>query len=145
MDNRWLHVWEDEQEAQAFCEEFRAETHDAKWHVEDLPASADASVGPLMPVVIYVTRQSLGSTFAIHPHSRTAIRRRFRDARPVSNIYVEYITQSDFEATHGPIWDHIAMVLTGLSAEQLAELGGYQVIDPRTERIVYDPSAAAAL
>jgi len=142
--NRWLYVWPDRPQAQAFCDEIRRETGDPNWDVRDLPESTSVSPGPLMPIVIYMTWQSLGNTFVLHPHSRTAIRRRFPKARQVSSISVEYLTRSDFEQTHGPIWDHIALVLTGLSSEQLAELGGYRIYDPATEQTVYESCAVAA-
>jgi hypothetical protein len=95
-----------------------------------------------MPIVIHVTRQSLGATFTLHPHSRTAIRRRFPSTRQVYSIYIEHGTEFDFEQTNGLTWDHIAMVLTGLSLEQIEQLGGYCVFDLVAEQTVYDSTSA---
>jgi hypothetical protein len=136
--NRWLYVWEDRQEADAFCKEIQSETRDTNWEVRVLDPSIPASRGPIMPVVINVTRQALGITAALHPHSRTAIRRRFPNARRVSSVYVEYETEAEFKHAHGPMWDEIALVLTGLTADQLQELGGYRVFDPVAEKTVYE-------
>jgi hypothetical protein len=143
--NRWLYVWGDRREAEKFCEELKAETRDNKWYVRELAAGTEVSSGPLARVVILMRRHSLGAELSLHPHSKTLIRRRFPEARPVSSISIEWSTKSDFEGEHGPIWDHIAVVLTGLSLEQLAALEGYQVYDLMAERAVYDSQAALAV
>ncbi len=138
--NRWIYVWEDEGDAQSFCDDIRKETHDDKWYVDPLDERTPISHGPLMPVVIRLTRQSHGFTFTLHPHSRSAIRRRFPDSHQASSLVIDYGTHTDFEQAYGPIWDHVAMALSGLSLEQLNQLGGYRVYDPATDTDVYDTS-----
>ena len=64
--NRWLYVWADREEAEAFCDEIQKETRDRKWHVLPLPDSVQPSHGPLMPIVIYMTRQTLGRHLTAH-------------------------------------------------------------------------------
>lgn len=39
-------------------------------------------------------------------------------------------TVSDFEKLHGPLWKQIVSMLTGLSWEQIAGLGGIKIYDP---------------
>ena len=51
---------------------------------------------------------------------------------------------SDFEQQHGPIWDHVAMVLTGLSFDQLQGIDGYQILDLKRERTIHDSQATVA-
>lgn len=136
--NRWLHVWADKEAAETFCAELQAETRDKKWYVRQLAAGTQPSEGSLVRVVILMRRQNLTADFSLHPHSQTLIHRRFPDAHPVSSISIEWTTKTDFERQHGPIWDHIAPVLTGLSKKQLETLGGYQVYDLKSERTVFD-------
>jgi hypothetical protein len=136
--DQWVYVWQNEGDARSFCDEIRRETSDDKWYVRELDDLTRISQGPLMPVIIHMTRQSLGCTFSLHPHSRSAIRRRFPQAHQASSLSIEYGTRTDFEQTCGPIWDHVAITLSGLSLEQLAELGGYRVFDLEAESVVHD-------
>lgn len=84
--NRWLYVWPDRPQAQAFCDEIRRETGDPNWDVRDLPESTSVSPGPLMPIVIYMTWQSLGNTLRKQdPGSR-----RRRSARVTGAVERDY-------------------------------------------------------
>lgn len=136
--DRWLYLWQEEEEARAFCEEIRQETRDKDWSVRELEDSTAISQGPLMPVIIQMRHQSLGQTFDLHPHSSSAIRRRFPQARQASNLSIEYGRDLNIEETYGPIWDYIAIMLSGLSHEQLADLGGYQIVDLKTDSVVHE-------
>lgn len=142
--NRWLYVWPRREDAEEFCNELKAETRDDRWNVREVAGGTQPSTGPLARVVILMRRHSLGADFSLHPHSRTLIRRRFPEARSVSSISIEWSTRGEFEQQHGPIWDHIALVLTGLNTEQLEILEGYQVYDLMAERVAYDSRVPAA-
>ena len=137
-ENRWVYVWPSQEDAESFCKEIRKETHDKNWQVQEVENGTEISSGPLMPVIVYMTRQSIGCTFTLHPHSRSAILRRFPQSQQVSSVAIEYGTKFDLEQAHGPIWDHVALVLSGLSLEELATLGGYRVLDLTNEKIIYD-------
>lgn len=147
-DNRWLHVWEDRADAEEFRAAISQETRDSKWYVRELHAETPSSPGPLTPVTIVMVRRSLGMTFSLHPHSRALVRRRYPDAQQVSSISVEYGTRHEFEELHGPIWEHVAIMLTGLSIDQLDQLEGFEIIDASTWQSVYasfrDPAHHAA-
>jgi hypothetical protein len=70
----------------------------------------------------------------------------YRDAgnkRHEFEAYVRLLEKRGIDWTNA-IWDHIAVVLTGLSLEQLAALDGYQVYDLMAEKTVYDSRAAVA-
>jgi hypothetical protein len=142
--NRWLYVWGNQEEAEAFCHELQSETHDDKWVVRELPANVRPSPGPLTPVVILMRRHSLGAEFSLHPHSRTMIQRRFPEAKLVSSLSIELATMQDFEHQHGPRWRQIAMVLTGLNEEQLSQLGGYRIIDLLRDNAIAEDALANA-
>jgi len=142
--NRWLFVWANKGDAENFCADLQTETRDKKWYVRELSPETEPTEGSLARVVILMRRQNLNADFSLHPHSRTLIHRRFPNSRPVSSITIEWTTKDDFEQVHGPIWDHIAMVLTGLSIEQLETIDGYQVYDLKTEQTVFDSQAIHA-
>ena len=50
--------------------------------------------------------------------------------------------QQDDEREHGPVWDQVIMLLSGLSADQINELGGYRVYET-VVRTLYESAAAS--
>jgi hypothetical protein len=131
---RWLYAWGTRAEADRFALRLREETGKSDWQVYDLPHAAP-SAGPLGPVVILIGRQSDGLSYMLSPSSKKLIRKKF----PGSNIapggvFISTATPSDNETVQGPIWDQVAIILTGLSLDQLEQLDGYQIYDPLTHR-----------
>ena len=135
--NRWLYVWPNREAAEAFCQELRSETRNDRWHVREVADGAEGTAGSLARVVILMRERSLGADFSLHPHSRALIRRRFPDAHMVSNVSIEWGRHRELDE-HEPLWDHVALVLTGLSMEELETLEGYQVYDLKSERTIHD-------
>ncbi|MCI0456092.1 MAG: hypothetical protein L0Z62_03815 [Gemmataceae bacterium] len=89
---------------------------------------------PTGPLVIYVGRQGHGVVYELSPASHTRIRTSFPEARPAAFLNLAYHpTPLPFEALHGPTWGQVALLLTGLTAEQLQTLGGIRLHDPQTE------------
>lgn len=136
--NRWLYVWENREDADAFCAELQGETRDQKWYVRNLPDLLEASSGTLTPVIVLMRRNSLGAEFSLHPHSRALVRRRFPTARMVNSVSIETETLDDFQQQHGPIWEHVAQVLSGLDAASLTEVGGFRIVDSASDQIVFE-------
>ena len=135
--NQWLYVWDDQTLALAFRDELRRETKDVKWELRELHPGTPISEGPLMLITILMRRNSRGADFALHPHSQRFIQRRFPDSHSIASISIESTTLDDFQRQHGSIWDHIAQVLSGLTMEKLASIGGFVIVDPAREQIVY--------
>src|SRR5947209_2402248 len=143
---RWAYVWNTQEEAQPFAEELKEETGDSRWRVEH--TAAPPSNGPFGPVLIQLARRSDGLGFALHPLSRAMIRQTFPDATPgATNAFINTQTWNDFVKTQGSLSDLVEELLpslTGLSMEQLTDLG-YAVIDADNDRTwVYVPPAGAA-
>jgi hypothetical protein len=118
-----------------FVARIQQDTENPGWQVYELP-QVEPSTGPLGPIEILVGRQSDGCTYSLHPTSRKLIRRRFQSARLVPSLFIAADTRADFEAAQGPVWDQIAMILTGLSKQQMDELGGVRVYDPVNKRVL---------
>jgi hypothetical protein len=142
--NRWLYVWAERTDAEHFRDELRHETHDLNWLVHELPDTVQPSHGPLTPLVVIMRRHSLGADFTLHPHSRALLQRRFPQARAVSSVSIETSALHDFEQQHGPIWEQIVQVLTGLTPPQLAQLGGYRIVDPIHDQTVFEDNLVNA-
>lgn len=88
------------------------------------------------PLKISVGRQAHGCAYQLHPRSRLVVEREYPTTRVVPSVFVGYETQADFEATHGPLWKQIAMILTGLTWSQLKKLGGIAIYDPAAGKVV---------
>lgn len=128
---RWLPVWQDRTDAEHFARDLKREDRKA-WHVFAVD-NANVSRGPLGPVDIYVTPHSDGCVYGLDPYSGRLIRKRFPNTRLVHTISIRSEMKPDFRTAQGHLWDQVARMLTGLTDEQLAELGGYRLYDPRSK------------
>jgi hypothetical protein len=88
------------------------------------------------PIRIDIGRDSEGATYELHPLSRRRIEKEFPGVRSAPQVYVGYKTRTEFEELHGPMWKQIAMILTGLSWEQMEKLGGVVIYDAGERREV---------
>jgi len=135
-NKRWLYVWKTETEANAFAKELQKRTGQP-WVVQ--PVVAEASEGPLGPLMVQLVRQGDGLTFGVHALSRAMIRSAFPDARSrVSTVFVNPETWNDFRRERGGLSDLVREILpnlTGLTCEQIDTLG-YSVIDTITDETI---------
>jgi hypothetical protein len=134
---RWLYAWASKGEADHFAARLREETGNPDWEVYDLPGVVP-SAGPLGPVVILIGRQSDGLSYTLSPSSKKLIWKKFPTSNIAPSVFISTTTQSDFEGIHGSIWEQVAIILTGLSSAQIEQLGGYQIYDPVTRRILHE-------
>jgi hypothetical protein len=143
---RCVYVWNTQEEAQQFADELKEQTGDNGWRVE--PTAAPPSNGPFGPVLIQLARRSDGLAFALHPLSLALIQEAFPNSAPgATSAFINTQTWNDFLKTHGSLGDLVAELvpsLTGLTGEQLTDVG-YAVIDADSDRTwVYVPPAGAA-
>ena len=141
----WVYVWNTPEEAQQFADELKEQTGENGWRVES--TAFPPSNGPFGPVLIQLARRSDGLVFALHPLSFAMIREALPNATPgATNTFIDTQTWNDFLKTQGSLNDlveEIAPSLTGLSMDQLTDLG-YAVMDADTDRTwVYVPPAGA--
>ncbi len=142
----WVYVWNTQEEAQQFADELKEQTGVNGWRVDR--TAAPPSNGPFGPVLFQLARRSDGSVLALHPLSLAMIREAFPDAAPdATNAIINTQIGNDFLKTQGSFSDLVEEIvpsLTGLSLEQLTDLG-YAVIDADTDRTwVYVPPAGTA-
>jgi hypothetical protein len=129
---RWLHVWDKREEADRFAKELRKATKDRSWRVYEVDPPC-VSQGPIGPLEIHYTCQRSGYTYYLSGYTELVLQQRFLQACQVQSVFIETDTNKDFEASQGPIWDYIAIILTGLTPKQLDQMGGYHVRDPITD------------
>ena len=86
------------------------------------------------PIVIFRSVNRDGATFALDRRSLARLREKFGDAvHSRTRLFVSHETEADLEAVHGSIAGQVVLMLTGLSEERLAEIGGVRFRDPVTE------------
>lgn len=80
-------------------------------------------------IEIEVGRQMDGLTFRLSPESKDILRGSVPDTILNSKIFISYDTKADFESTWGAVWEHVAMLLTGLPLERLRQFGRVRFVD----------------
>ncbi len=45
--------------------------------------------------------------------------------------------KQEFPARHKPLWERMVMMLTDLTLGQIAELGGFCIYNPDTEKVIW--------
>ena len=143
---KWPHVWNDRKVAEQFASRLRHVTGNRDWEVYDLsPRStlAGGSNGQFGPVQILVGRQGDGTSYSLHPNSLKLIRQRFPQVHPRPTVFIGSNPHADIEASVGPIYNQVVRCLTGLRLSQLKEIGGFRVVDPLTNLVLYQSDSVA--
>jgi hypothetical protein len=133
----WLATWSREVDARQFAADVRQETENDNWKVYAVP-DGKPSTGPLGPIEILVSCRSDGCGYGLSPLSQNLILKRFPQAILAPTVFIATWIPSEMEKTQRPIWEQVARILTGLSEDQLNQLGGYRVIDYRSKRVLQE-------
>jgi hypothetical protein len=94
------------------------------------PFSVEKPNGPLY---IFVGRQHDGAVYELGPRTEMRLEKAFPHARRLPSVLLGYDKQEDFEPLHGPLWEQVAQMLTGLTIAQISDLGGFRLYDPADE------------
>ncbi len=95
-----------------------------------------------MEIVVEVGEQSNGATFSLSPRTRAFFRARGHSLPGASSLFVSNDTRKAFEQIYGPMSPQIVSILTGLPEDEIRR-SGYSFVDPATEHILLEFSAAA--
>ncbi|MEM7531217.1 MAG: hypothetical protein AAF639_03500 [Chloroflexota bacterium] len=79
-----------------------------------------------------------GFTFRLEPLDRAWVENNILNKQRVPSVYIGLDKASDFSQIHDDILNQIFMLLTGLTIEEINELGGIKIENPLTRQIVYD-------
>lgn len=91
-------------------------------------------------IVVEVGKQMDGATFQLSPQTRASLASQTGKQLPAASVFVSYGTRSDFEKARGPAWGHIVALLTGLSEDQIHRMGGFSVVSPTDNEILFESS-----
>jgi hypothetical protein len=151
--NRWLYVWTNKILAERFARELGARLHDPSWFVHEfeLPDDhvPDEARGPLAPLTIVSIPTSEGTEFRLEAKSQERILQHFPNARMKGQVKLPQLVlipsqvRKVYERQHGPVWDQVIIILTGIPEEAIDRLGGIRIID-EDGRVLHErlPSAA---
>ena len=98
------------------------------------------NLSQISKITICVSEQLDGYTCALDSWSRISPKIRDSEELPAS-VFISHGTKGHFELFHGSTWKYITEILTGYSAADLRASGGIVFVDPRTEEILFEPSA----
>jgi hypothetical protein len=138
---RWLYVWRDRAAAQAFARELGARTGDTSCAVQECDLPADDS-GPLAPLDVIAEPVADGTRSRLSTASQERIMRRFPSARLAGEVILSHQAQQTFERERGPVWPRVISLLSGLTLDQVNELGGYRVYES-VVRTLYESAVAS--
>jgi hypothetical protein len=132
--NRWLYVWKDKQQAERFASELGERLRDRSWYVHefDMPEDqlSEEQRGALTALTIISIPMSEGTEFRLESSSQERIIAHFPNARVVGKVAFPAQVRQDYERQHGPVWDQVILLLTGIPDEALERLGGVRIVTP---------------
>lgn len=89
-------------------------------------------------LTVLVGKQKDGYVFRLKPSSKRELLQEKDLQDTVSSVFISYDTKHDFEQIHGQVWDQVITLLTSMSLKKLNQVGGFVVVDPSTDQILYD-------
>ena len=133
--DRWLYVWQSKPLAERFAREIRARLRDSAWFVHELDLSEPAQRGPIAPLTILSIPTSEGTEFRLEPTSQERILTHFPNARPAGKVAFPAQVRADYERQHGPVWDQVIALLTGIPEDAVTHLGGIRIATPEGQTL----------
>ena len=132
-DNHWLYVWKDRTQAERFARELGDRLRDPSFFVKEIKVPTEER-GPLAPLTILSIPTREGTVFRLTARSQGRLMQHFPNATLSGDVAlprdVLYPTgvREDFQRQHGPVWDHVIAILTGLTEDAIARLGGIRIL-----------------
>jgi hypothetical protein len=90
------------------------------------------------PLVIRVGWDWEGAVYVLHPWTKRRVQQAFPQARMIPKVFLAYEKKEDFETLHGPYLQIVGAMLTGLTVDQIAQLGGLRIIEAVEESVVWE-------
>jgi hypothetical protein len=142
-ERRWLYVWRDRAPAQAFARELGRRTRDSSWMVDECEVPEEGT-GPLVPLDVIAEPVPDGTAYRLSTASQERILKRFPNASLSGEVILSHQAQQvqERERGRGAAWDRVVGLLSGLSRDQVIELGGYRVFETIV-RTLYESAATS--
>ena len=79
-----------------------------------------------------------GAVYSIHPLGMLRMKERYPDVVPLEDIMLGHTRAADFEKLNPLRWEPMVLMLTGLTPEQLADLGGVRIYNTEDGGVVWE-------
>ena len=89
-------------------------------------------------ILIDVGIQRDGYTFRTDPRSRVWLEKTYPNQPRVASVFIGFDQHQDLQQIPQSIWQQVVQLLTGLSFEEINQIGGFVVTDPQTEQEVFN-------
>jgi hypothetical protein len=90
------------------------------------------------PLLIRVNLAVNGSIYELDPLSKRRIEKEFPEAQGLPSVFFGYASKDEFESRHGRLWELAGTLLTGLTLEQIGQLGGMRIYYPREKKVIWE-------
>ncbi len=90
------------------------------------------------PLEIAVGWQGNGGVYMLQPWDKQRVQETYPEAVIIPAMMVGYDRTEDFTRFHRPHWQQITLMLTGLTPEQIARLGGVRLWDPEAKKVLWE-------
>ena len=133
---RWLYVFDDEASAKELVDELKQHTQDPGWEVA--PVEGTVEEGPLRPITVEASWTATSIGIGLDPIMEEALQTRYPRQAKYWEIWLKLTQEGRQPAAEElrELTGQLLPVLTGLSPEQLGVYGGFEVVDPVTERVL---------
>lgn len=97
----------------------------------------------MTPIIVDTGMQATGATFRLNYKTREMLASRIPDwSRPCDYVFIGYDFPGKVDRIRGSMWAQVVMLLTGLDEEQIRTLGGFRIVIPVDEEVVFESLAA---
>jgi hypothetical protein len=90
------------------------------------------------PLLIRIHIESNGVTYSLDLWSKDRAEAVSPGAARIPLVFFGFNKEADWESLHRPFWPVAATLLTGLTMDQIGQLGGVRIEDPRQKRLVWE-------
>ena len=97
-------------------------------------------------LLIHLHVEANGVTYALDPLSEDRADAVSSHAPRIPLVFFGFDKEAEWESLHRPLWPLTATLLTGLTMDQIGQLGGVRIEDTMNNRVVWEwrPEAATA-
>jgi hypothetical protein len=89
-------------------------------------------------LLILLGIQHDGGVYGLDFRSRERIKEAFPDVEPLPMVMLGHRRDTEFDRLHPRRWEVMVPLLTGLTKDQIARLGGVRIYDTDNERLVWE-------
>jgi hypothetical protein len=93
-------------------------------------------------ITALIGKQGDGLVFQLTSQSRERVQAQSTYQALPKSVFIAFDLRDDFEKIDESVYAHVLSTLTGLSFETMDAIGGYQIIDPLKNNVVYSSEYA---